>query len=144
MPTFCSQCGTALAPGAKFCEECGTPIDEKQGTKVSLQTSSGPLFESSSDPETEGAIKATQPDSRGSSQFGVIVIGVIWTLLGLFIYLWASRHSPYMDFGGMLMGGLDNYIIKEPAYSVIVLIAAVLGLLGIVQLVLGLAAEVKK
>jgi hypothetical protein len=26
MPTFCSQCGTALKPDAQFCEECGAPV----------------------------------------------------------------------------------------------------------------------
>jgi hypothetical protein len=29
MPTFCSQCGTALEPEAQFCEECGTSVSGK-------------------------------------------------------------------------------------------------------------------
>jgi hypothetical protein len=27
MPTFCSNCGSSLADGAKFCNSCGTPTD---------------------------------------------------------------------------------------------------------------------
>ena len=72
-----------------------------------------------------------------------IVAGIVWALVGLFVYLWASRHSPYNPLGAMMTGGLENYILKEPFYTVILLVAAGLGLLGISQLVLGVIARAK-
>lgn len=72
-----------------------------------------------------------------------IVGGIIGVLVGLFIYLWASRHSPYNPLGAMMAGGLENYILKEPFYTVILLVAAGLGLLGISLLVLGLIDRAK-
>ena len=72
-----------------------------------------------------------------------IVAGIVWALGGLFIYLWASRHSPYNPLGAMMAGGLENYVLKEPFYTVILLAAAGLGLLGISLLVLGLIDRAK-
>lgn len=77
------------------------------------------------------------------SPSGKIVGGIIWTLLGLFIYLWASGHSPYNPLGAMMTGGLENYVLKKPFYTVILLVAAGLGLLGISLLVLGLIDRAK-
>lgn len=74
---------------------------------------------------------------------GSIGGGIVWALVGLFIYLWASRHSPYNPLGAMMAGGLENYVLKEPFYTVILLVAAGLGLLGISQLVLGLINRAK-
>ena len=42
-----------------------------------------------------------------------------------------------------MTGGLENYVLKEPFYTVILLVAAGLGLLGISQLVLGLIDRAK-
>lgn len=69
---------------------------------------------------------------------GKIVGGIASALAGLLIYLWASRHSPYNPLGAIVAGGLDSYVLKEPFYTVILLIAVGLGLLGISLLVLGL------
>lgn len=44
------------------------------------------------------------PPSPSSKIFG----GIISALVGLFIYLWASRHSPYNPLGAMMTGGLEN------------------------------------
>jgi hypothetical protein len=67
MPAFCSQCGTALKPDAKFCEECGTPSNEKQRTQLSRQTCAPSFLGQSSDLEIEWAIKAAQPGSHSAS-----------------------------------------------------------------------------
>jgi len=71
------------------------------------------------------------------------VPAIAYALLGLFIYLWASRHSPYNPLGAIVAGGLGNYVLKEPFYTVILLVAAGLGLLGISQLVLGVIDRAK-
>lgn len=82
-------------------------------------------------------------NSVHTSPSGSIVGGILCALVGLFIYLWASRHSPYNPFGAMMTGGLENYVLKEPFYTVILLVAAGLGLLGISLLVLGLISRAK-
>ena len=74
---------------------------------------------------------------------GSIGEGIVWALVGLSIYLWASRHSPYNPLDAIVAGGLDNYVLKEPFYTVILLAAAGLGLLGISLLVLGLIDRAK-
>jgi len=38
-PRFCTACGTSLSPGARFCEQCGQPVEE------SLQPPSRPKVE---------------------------------------------------------------------------------------------------
>jgi hypothetical protein len=77
------------------------------------------------------------------SSSGKIFGGILSALVGLFIYLWASRHSPYNPLGAMMMGGLESYVLKEPFYTVILLAAAGLGLRGISLLVLGLIDRAK-
>ncbi len=74
---------------------------------------------------------------------GSIGGGIACALVGLFVYLWASRHSPYNPLGAMMMGGLENYVLKEPFYTIVLLVAAGLGLLGIALLVLGLIDRAK-
>jgi len=78
-----------------------------------------------------------------STEIDKIVGGIISALAGLLIYLWASRHSPYNPLGAMMAGGLENYVLKEPFYTIILLVAAGLGLLGISLLVLGLIDRAK-
>lgn len=74
----------------------------------------------------------------------LMVGGVTYALLGLFLFLWASWHSPHMGIGDMITQGMDNYILKEPFYTFILLFAAALGLLGITLFVLGLVAQSKR
>ena len=71
-----------------------------------------------------------------------IYMGLGLALAGLALYLWVARHSPYMRFPEML-ANLDGYIIKEPLFSGIVLIAAGLGLTGLALAALGVADEVR-
>ena len=71
-----------------------------------------------------------------------IYLGLAFALAGLGLYLWVARHSPYMGFGEML-ANLDGYIIKEPLFSAIVLIAAGMGLTGLALAALGVADEVR-
>jgi hypothetical protein len=68
-----------------------------------------------------------------------IVAGVVAIAIALAISFWAHAHSPHMGFGEMLMN-LDSYIIKEPFYSVIMIIAAITGVFGILAIVRGLQA----
>ena len=34
---YCKQCGNEVAEGAKFCESCGTPIDQVEEAKRQTQ-----------------------------------------------------------------------------------------------------------
>ena len=43
-----------------------------------------------------------------SSPASKIFGGILSALVGLFIYLWASRHSPYNPLGAMMIGGLET------------------------------------
>jgi len=39
--TYCQRCGNALAPGAQFCNQCGTPVAVPPGTPVAAAPKSG-------------------------------------------------------------------------------------------------------
>jgi len=69
---------------------------------------------------------------------GRIGLGVVQIAIALGIYLWASNHSPHMGFFATVTTAIDSYIIKEPTYSIILVIAAILGVLGIIAVVRGL------
>lgn len=75
--------------------------------------------------------------TRILSETGKIIVGAIATIAALAIYLWARSHSPHMGFGELITK-LDSYIIKEHIYSLIVLVAASIGLFGVICIVLGL------
>jgi hypothetical protein len=34
MPTFCSRCGAAVKPDARFCEECGAQVNGKAAAGI--------------------------------------------------------------------------------------------------------------
>lgn len=131
---FCNACGKPNREQARFCGYCGQPLQDTTPSRDAQF----------SDNETPEWVKEAR---RGPSPLGKIVGGVVWTSLGLFTYLWASRHSPNIGFGEMLMKAAQDpnqYILKEPAYSVIMVVAAGLGLLGICLMGLGLIAQAKK
>lgn len=73
-----------------------------------------------------------------------LVGGVVFAPLGLFIFPWASRHSPYLGIGEMLTQGMEHYILKEALYTLVLLFAAGLGLIGITLFVLGPVAQARR
>lgn len=142
---FCTACGKENRQQARFCGYCGQPLQETSSEKqdsTNEQTVEPvtPAVASYYDPEIEWATRAAK---RVKSPLGKIIWGIVWALVGLFTYLWASRHSPYNPLGAMAAGGLEAYVLNEPHYTVILLAAAGLGLLGISLLVLGLIAHAK-
>lgn len=84
-----------------------------------------------------GVVSSKTSTTRILSETEKIIVGGIASIAALAIYLWARSHSPHMGFGEMITK-LDSYIIKEPIYSLIVLVAASIGLIGIISIVLGL------
>ena len=80
--------------------------------------------------------------NKQKSSGGKILKGVVFILLGLIIWLWVRGHSPHMDFGEML-SNMDNWMLKEPFYSVVIIFAALLVLTGAVELYRGLRSEQK-
>jgi hypothetical protein len=70
-----------------------------------------------------------------------VTSGVVQLVIALAIYLWASNHSPHMGFFEAL-SKLDSYVIKEPVYSVILLTAAIIALLGVIQIIRGLQSTI--
>jgi len=73
-----------------------------------------------------------------------LVGGGAFAALGFLLFLWVSRHSPYMDVGSLLTQGSDHYLIKEPFYTVTLLLAAGLGLIGLALCVVGVAAYINR
>ena len=63
--------------------------------------------------------------------------GVAECVAGLAVFLWAKGHSPNMGFMEMCAKA-DSYILKEPFYDIILIIAALLGLAGIINIVIGI------
>lgn len=104
----------------------------------SIKPSQAPLVEL-------GASSSVQsPPNNVMGSITLMVGGVTYALLGLFLFLWASRHSPYMGVGEMLTQGMEHYILKEPLYTLVLLFAAGLGLIGIALFVLGLVAQSRR
>jgi len=67
----------------------------------------------------------------------VLAFGVIELIVALAIFLWARNHSPHVTFFEAL-SRLNSYVIQEPFYSIILLLAAAIAILGVVQVVRGL------
>jgi len=65
-----------------------------------------------------------------------IFAGIVAIAGALAISFWAHEHSPHMGFGELLMHW-DGYIIKEPIYSVIMIFAVMMGVLGVIAIVRG-------
>ena len=70
---------------------------------------------------------------------GLIGRGVVFIGVALAIYFWARAHSPHMGFGEMLTN-LNGWVINEPVYSFILIVAAVIAIFGGVAIVRGLQA----
>ena len=69
---------------------------------------------------------------------GIILaaVGVFSLLIGVILGIWANAHSPNIDIWEALRNP-DNYIIKQPYYTIVVLVAWGAGLLGAVLAMLG-------
>ena len=70
----------------------------------------------------------------------IVARGVALMLVGLVMWLWVRGHSPHMGYAEML-ADMDNWILKEPFYSVVVVISALFALSGGIQLYRGLRLE---
>jgi|GEM_PF-4335381 len=71
-----------------------------------------------------------------------ILWGIVYTILGVGIYLWISQHSPHMNFTEMMTNS-DTYLIKEPIYTIIILVAILFAVNGVVLIIRGIIAESK-
>ena len=89
MASFCPQCGAALKLDARFCEECGARVDKKLNSDT-VHGKSSSATEPTNNTKNVWAVKGTKqkPSLRGK-----IVTGIIVTLLGLGLYLWANSSS---------------------------------------------------
>lgn len=131
---LCNACDKPNREQARFCGYCGQ----------SFQDTTARGDAQFSDNATPEWVKEVH---RSPAPLGKIVGGVVGVSLGLFTYLWASQHSPNLGFGEMLMKAAqdpNHYIIKEPVYSVILVVAAGLSLLGVCLIGFGLIAQAKK
>lgn len=77
---------------------------------------------------------------KKAMSIGKIIGGAIYLIIGLSIYLWASSHSPNMSYGEMLTK-MDTYILKQPAYNIIIILAAIFGIGGIVLIIQGVISS---
>ena len=69
--------------------------------------------------------------------------GIVFTIGGLFLGLWARAHSPNMGFGEMVTK-LDTFILKEPFYYAFIITAACLVLGGVILFIKGFGARIPK
>lgn len=77
------------------------------------------------------------------SGFAKLVAGIACTVLALALYMWVREHSPYAGLGELVLQ-MDTYIIEEPFYSMILLFAGGIGSVGILFIILGALALVKR
>ena len=83
---FCSNCGTQLSDGAKFCPKCGTPTERTQ--RASQFDQDNPCDDA----------------EKGIFQYKYTCISVLCFIAFVFLFLWALAHDS--DDGG----GLYTYI----------------------------------
>ncbi len=75
-----------------------------------------------------------------------LAVGLTLIVSGMALYLWVSTHSPHMGLGEIIGDSATDpgaYYIREPIYSVLVLLSAVSGLIGFVLIARGLIRETK-
>lgn len=116
---FCSQCGSAVSADSHFCQKCG-----------SAQTP-----ESSA--ESVQARSASQPTRAGTGPSGQTIGGVLAIVAAIGIYFWAHAHSPHMGFGEML-ANYDGWVIREPFYSIAMIVAVLVAIIGGINIYRGL------
>ena len=71
---------------------------------------------------------------KNGSKSGMQAGGVLCIAGAVALGLWARSHSPHMGFMEMA-NKMDSYILQENVYNVMIIIAALLGLMGIINLV---------
>lgn len=94
---FCSNCGTQLSDGAKFCPKCGTPTERTQ--KASQFDQDNPCDDA----------------EKGIFQYKYTCITVLCFIAFVFLFLWALAHDS--DDGG----GLYTYISGASIIGILVL-----------------------
>ena len=62
------------------------------------------------------------------------ISGALMILAAVGLYLFANAHSPNMGFGEMLTH-LDGWMLNKPVYYGVLILAAVLGVFGAINIV---------
>ena len=84
---FCTNCGRELAEGAKFCENCGTPVAVETVTETAI-VEAEPAFEESTPVETPVYVAAAPqntPEQASAAKSALIfsIIGLALAEMGL-------------------------------------------------------------
>ena len=145
---FCGNCGTKVEDGKKFCPECGAPME---GNAQQPQAQPQPQPQPEQQPQMQYAQPAQQPPqpkAKGAADYTaqfdpadieankmMAVLAYIFFLIPLL----AAKESPYARFhtnqgllvfiGGVLSGVLSLVCIG----TILAIIVAVLGIMGIVN-----------
>ena len=123
----CPACGVPPLCERKFCQSCGTTTQTNQAICVKCGVSlAGGNIQSV-------LARISGPPVRGDAR-RLQVTGAIGVGFGLFIGLWARSHSPHMDFMEM-MSKADSFVLKEPIYYVILIVAVLIGLAGVMRII---------
>jgi len=114
----CPACGVPPLTEKKFCHNCGCVTQSIQAicVKCGVNLAGG---------DVAHALLARFSSSR--------ILGGVRLGIAIIIYLWASAHSPHMGFVEM-MSKPDTFVLKEPAYSGVFLVAALLAIQGAINI----------
>ena len=85
--SYCSQCGKELVPGAKFCQNCGAPVESAAAAGASEGSSAGHYQQQNAQPN----YNYVQQDIPST---GLNVLAFFLPLVGLILYLVYVDSTP--------------------------------------------------
>ncbi len=121
-PKYCPKCGAKLAPGAKFCAKCGTPVHSaKSGDKKEVVINN----------EAENS-KLTEKDKKLNGISGWLALFMI----GLFIGLGFSAYYGLLDLGALGTDSLRSFtgvFLTELICNALLFVLALLSIIYIIK-----------
>ena len=100
---YCSHCGSQNEDGARFCCNCGAPIEQKQKEEAKQEYTYEPI-------DLTTTLREAEKDRRGASILGAGIPGVIFAFAATFLNFigiilgivgLAKASSFERDFGGL-------------------------------------------
>ena len=113
---YCTHCGTNLNEDAKFCPNCGAPVEAQNND-----------FASSSSPSSSPSSQNSAATAPGDApNFGYALIGFLIPLVGLILYfIWKNDYPLRARSCGK--GALVSVLINVFGFVLLVACSALLG-----------------